>query len=113
MRTKTLRKMAVGACQMIPHLTGKFLPFSSMSAATLICQIWQNLAEIVKAYVVYVQCSMESVSVRQVKKGFSWFGGKGVQENVSYGYGSWGSNQTRQWSVRAWFMPKTQHPVFM
>ena len=64
MRTKALRIMAVGACQMIPHLTGKFLPFSSMSAATLVCQIWQNLAEIVKAYVVYVQCGMESVSVR-------------------------------------------------
>ena len=64
MRTKTLRIMAVGACQTTPHLTGKFLPFSSMSAATLVCQIWQNLAEIVKAYVVYVQCGMESVSVR-------------------------------------------------
>ena len=92
MRTKALRIMAVGACQMIPHLTGKFLPFSSMSAATLVCQIWQNLAEIVKTYVVYVQCGMESVSVRLViEECFSWFGGKGIQENVSYGYGSWGS----------------------
>ena len=64
MRTRTLKNMAVGACQIIPHLTGKFLPFSDMSAATLVCHFWQNLAEIVKTYVVYVQYGMESVSVR-------------------------------------------------
>ena len=34
-----------------------------MSAATLTGQFWQKLAEIVKTYVVYVQCSIETVSV--------------------------------------------------
>ena len=32
-----------------------------------------------------------------VEECFSWFGGKGVQENVSYGYGSWWLLLTRQW----------------